>query len=159
MDFNPKETFRKPIQIGLLVDDLEKVLKNLEDIFGIGPFRIVEFSPPGHEDIMRKYKGENADFTAKFCFVDLGNIEFEIIQPISENNIWRDFIDKHGPGLHHIKFTVPKYGTSKEYLESQGFEISQMGASVGKNTGKEWIFYDTEDAIGFAIETMNEIVE
>lgn len=35
--------------------------------------------------------------------------------------------------------------------------MSQMGASVGKNAGKTWAFYDTYDKIGFAIEVMNEL--
>lgn len=159
MTFDPNETFRNPIQIGLLVDDLEKVMKNLEEIFGIGPFRIVDFPPPGYENVMRKYKGQDADFSAKFCFFNLGNIEFEIIQPISGNNIWRDYIDEHGPGLHHLKFSVPEHAPSQAYLKDKGIEIEQMGASVGKNTGKEWVFYDTRDLIGFSIETMNEIVK
>jgi hypothetical protein len=47
MSVDPKEVFRKPIQIGLLVDDLETVIQNLETIFGIGPFRVVNFPPPG----------------------------------------------------------------------------------------------------------------
>ena len=39
MNFDPKTTFRNPIQIGLLVDDLEPMLEKFEKIFGIGPFR------------------------------------------------------------------------------------------------------------------------
>jgi methylmalonyl-CoA/ethylmalonyl-CoA epimerase len=159
MTIDPKEVFRKPIQIGLLVDNLEEVLKNLEDIFGIGPFRIVEFPPSGYENVMRKYKGEDADFSAKFCFFDLGNIELEIIQPLSGKSIWRDFIDENGPGLHHIKFSVREHAPVREYLEGQGIEIEQMGASVGKNAGKEWVFYDTRNKIGFGIEVMNELIK
>lgn len=158
MDFDPKKTFRNPIQIGLIVDDLEGTMEVLEKTFGIGPFRIVDFPPPG-EDVVMKYKGEDAAFTAKFCFFDLGNIEFEIIQPLTGKTVWRDFLDTHGPGLHHIKFSVPEHGPSRSYLESQGFEIEQMGSSVGKNAGKEWVFYNTLESIGFAIETMNEIVK
>ena len=73
----------KPIQIGLIVKDLEKTLENLQNIFGIGPFRIVDFPPKGHENIKMMYKGEDGNFTAKFCFFDFENIEFEIIQPLS----------------------------------------------------------------------------
>jgi methylmalonyl-CoA/ethylmalonyl-CoA epimerase len=159
MEFDPKQTFRNPIQIGLIVDDLDNVLAVLEETFGIGPFRIVDFPPEGNEDVVMKYKGEDAGFTAKFCFFDLGNIEFEVIQPLTGDTIWRDFLDTHGPGIHHIKFSVPEHGPSRAYLESKGFEIEQMGSSVGKNAGKEWVFYNTSDAIGFSIETMNEIVK
>jgi len=158
MNSDPKNTFRNPVQIGLLVDDLEKVLKNLEEIFGIGPFRIVDYPPPDLENLPRQYKGKDEKFSAKFCFFDLGNIELEIIQPISGKTIWRDFIDKHGPGLHHIKFNVPEHDPSRGYLKSKGIKEEQLGGGIGKNAGKVWINYDTEDAIGFSIEIMNEIV-
>jgi methylmalonyl-CoA/ethylmalonyl-CoA epimerase len=155
----PASVFLRPIQIGLIVKDLDRTLENLQKIFGIGPFRIVDFPPEGHEDIKRVYKGENADFTAKFCFFDLGNIELEIIQPLSGKSIWQDFIDEKGPGLHHIKFNVPEHGPVSTYLEGNGIGITQMGGAVGKNAGKEWVFYDTEEKIGFAIETINEIIK
>jgi methylmalonyl-CoA/ethylmalonyl-CoA epimerase len=155
----PDQVFRNPIQIGLIVEDLDKTLENLQNIFGIGPFRVVDFPPEGHENIMRKYHGKDADFTAKFCFFNLGNIELEIIQPLSGESIWRDFINKNGPGLHHIKFSIPEHEAVHQYFAENEIGISQMGASVGKNAGKTWVFYDTEDKIGFAIELMNEIVK
>ncbi|GAA0181808.1 hypothetical protein SH2C18_42890 [Clostridium sediminicola] len=156
---NIKETFSNPIQIGLIVDDLDTTLEKFEKIFGIGPFRVVDFPPEGEENITMKYKGEDEKFTAKFCFYNLGNIEFEIIQPLTGKTIWRDFLDEKGPGLHHIKFLVPTHDESREYLLDNGFNISQMGSSVGKNAGKEWVFYDTDDTLGFALEMMNEIVK
>ncbi|OGO83754.1 MAG: hypothetical protein A2Y21_02800 [Clostridiales bacterium GWC2_40_7] len=156
---NPASVFTMPIQIGMVVKDLDKTLENLQKIFGIGPFRVVDFPPSGNENVKRMYKGEDSDFTAKFCFFSLGNIELEIIQPISGRSIWQDHIDKKGPGLHHIKFSVPEHEPLRKHLESNGIGISQMGASVGKNAGKEWVFYDTEDKIGFAVELMNEIIK
>ena len=154
-----KKNFRNPIQIGMVVRDLETTLKNLEEILGIGPFRVLEFPPEGEENVKMMYRGKDAPFRAKFCFFDLGNIEIEVIQPLEGETIWDDFLEKKGPGLHHIKFLLPTHGPTREYMNEKGIEISQMGASVGKNAGKEWVYYDTEDLVGFAIETMNEIVE
>lgn len=154
-----KQYFKNPIQIGLLVDDLEGTMANLEKIFGIGPFRVVDFPPVDEPNVKMMYHGKDSKFRAKFCFFDLGNIELEIIQPLEGESIWRDFIDQKGPGLHHIKFSVPTHEGTREYLTDQGIEISQMGASVGKNAGKEWVFYNTHELVGFDIETMNEIVD
>ena len=88
----------------------------------------------------------------------MGNIELEIIQPLDGKNIWRDWIDKHGEGIHHIKFLVPEHDDSREYLNEKSIKVIQRGASVGKNAGKEWVFYDTYDKLGFDLEIMNEIV-
>ncbi|RJP55373.1 MAG: hypothetical protein C4583_00595 [Anaerolineaceae bacterium] len=154
-----KKLFRNPIQIGLIVDDLDKVLKNLEEILGIGPFKIVDFPPEG-ADIKMMYKGEPSSFKAKFCFFDLGNIELEVIQPLEGDTVWGDFLKaNNGMGLHHLKFSIHEHQPVREYLESKGISVSQMGSSVGKNAGKEWVFYNTEDKVGFALELMNSIVK
>lgn len=153
-----KQYFRNPIQIGMVVEDLEGTMENLEKIFGIGPFRVVDFPPEGEENVKMQYHGRDSKFRAKFCFFDLGNIELEIIQPLTGDTVWGDFLREKGPGLHHIKFSVPTHDSTIECLTGQGIEISQMGASVGKNLGKEWLYYDTHDLIGFDIEMMNEIV-
>ena len=157
--FNPARTFKNPIQIGILVDDLEEYLANLEDVLGWAPWRIAEFPPVGNEDVYREYHGEPSDFSAKFCFFHLGNIEIELIQPLEGKNIWRDWIDKHGQGIHHIKFLVPEHEESNQYLiEEKGINLYQWGASVGPNTGKEWLFFDTYDKFGFDLETMNFVI-
>lgn len=158
LNFNPKRVFRNPIQIGILVDDLDVYLKNLEEIVGMGPWRIATFPPEGNEDVYREYHGERADFSAKFCFFHLGNIEIEVIQPLEGKNIWRDWIDKHGQGIHHIKFLVDDHADSKSFLSEKGVDLYQWGKSVGPNTGKEWLFYDTYEKLGFDLELMNRIV-
>jgi mannose-6-phosphate isomerase len=158
MPFNPKRTFINPIQIGILVDDLDEYLKNLEEITGMGSWRIASFPPESQPDVYREYHGEPADFKAKFCFYHLGNIEIELIQPLEGKNIWRDWIDKHGQGIHHIKFLVPEHEESRSFLKEKGIDLYQWGASVGINAGKEWLFYDTYDKLGFDLELMNKIV-
>lgn len=155
----PESVFRNPIQIGLVVKDLDKTLENLQNILGMGPFNIVKFPPEGVEDVKMMYKGEQSDFTAHFCFLDLGNIEIEVIQPLTGKTIWHDFLEEKGPGLHHIKFMLPTHKPTEEFMAEKGIVINQMGASVGKNLGKEWVYYDTWDTCGFYIETMNSIVE
>ncbi len=154
----PEETFRNPIQIGMVTDDLEGTLKTFQEILGIGPFNVVEFPPEGAQTPMMRYYGQDAPFTAKFCFFNLGSIEFEVIQPLTGKTIWRTFLDEKGPGLHHIKFSIPEHDPVREYFKSKNVKISQSGASVGKNLGKVWEYYDLEDTLGFSIETMNEII-
>ncbi len=158
MPFNPKRVFKNPIQIGILVDDLDSYLENLEEIVGMGSWRIAEFPPAGNEDVYREYHGEPSDFKAKFCFYHLGNIEIEVIQPLEGKNIWRDWIDKHGEGIHHIKFLVDDHEEPREYLKEKGVDVHQWGASVGINAGKSWVFYDSYDKLGFDLELMNRIV-
>jgi len=137
---------------------LDEYLKNLENILGWGPWRIAEFPPVGNENVYREYHGQPADFKAKFCFFHLGNIEIELIQPLKGKNIWRDWIYEHGQGIHHIKFLVPEHENSRNFLREKGIDLYQWGASVGPNAGKEWLFYNTYEKLGFDLETMNTVI-
>ena len=155
---NPKDIFTNPIQVGVLVKDLDSYLEKLEQVFGMGPFRIVDY-PPADEIPFREYRGQSGNFKAKFCFYELGNIQLELIQPLEGESIWQDFIDTHGPGIHHLKFMTPERQGPHHYMQENGYEISQQGAAVGPNKGRVWSFYPTYDDIGFDVELMNEIPE
>jgi len=76
---DPKEIFKKFLHVGVVVRDLERTLNTLTNVFGIGPFKILDFPPKDEEsEIEMAYHGKPADFSAKFCFADMGNIELEI---------------------------------------------------------------------------------
>ena len=95
------------VQIGAVVEDIDRSIQALSDIFGIGPFRVIMWPPEDRDDIQREYYGEPAGFTARMAFAELGAIELELIQPISGRSIWSDFLKEHGEGIHHIRFNVP----------------------------------------------------
>jgi len=158
-EFEPKEAFRNPVQIGMIVKDLDRYVNPLKKILGMGPFQVVDFPPKGTKDVSMIYKGKPSSFKAKFCFVDLGNIELELIQPLEGETIWQDFLDEYGDGLHHLKFSVPRIEPVVEYMAQQDIDIVQSGSAVGKNTGKTWLFFGTKGEVGFEVEIINEIVD
>jgi len=155
---DPKKIFKKFLHVGVVVRDLERTLNTLTNVFDVGPFKILDFPPKDEEsEIEMTYHGKPADFSAKFCFADMGNIELEIIQPISGKSVWFDFLEKHGEGIHHIKFLVSDLQETKQYLDEYNFELTQSGSAVGVNKGKTWAYFGTEDKIGFVIEVLNEL--
>lgn len=157
-EFDPKSVFHNPIQIGVLTKDLDKFLDKLENVFGIGPWRIAKYPPEGNAPFM-EYKGKNGNFKANFCFVNLGNIELEVIQPLEGENIWDDFMEHQGNSIHHIKWLIDDHKPVEEYMNKNGYSIIQQGEGVGPNAGKRWAFYNTFEDIGFDIEVMNQIPE
>ena len=42
---DPKEIFKKFLHVGVVVKDLERTLDTLTNVFGIGPFKIMDFPP------------------------------------------------------------------------------------------------------------------
>lgn len=55
-------------------------------------------------------------------------MQWELIEPKSDNSIYADFLKEHGPGLHHIALST-KNANSKENYE----EVMQKMAAQGIN--------------------------
>lgn len=151
----PNDRFRDVVQIGVVVKDLDKSIQALGDIFGIGPFRTIDWPPAGRTDIEKFYYGQPGDFTARMAFTELGPVELELIQPVSGRSIWADFLDQHGEGIHHIRFNLEDLEPVLEYLAGHNIGVAQMGS--GLRPGTIWANLDTESTVGFTIEIMKAL--
>lgn len=151
----PEESFREVAQIGVVVRDLDKAIQALTEIFGVGPFRTNIYPPPGRTGFELRYHGEPAAFSYRQAFADLGNVELELIQPLTGETIWSDFLEKHGEGIHHIRFNVPDIAPVEAYLSAHNIFASMSGPGLRPGTG--WMNFDTEDCIGFTIEVMKAL--
>jgi hypothetical protein len=152
---SPAEMFKDFVQIGVIVPDVAQSTKVLSEVFGIGPWRVIDWPPAGRTDIERYYCGEPAQFTARMAFSELGPIELELIQPLEGKSIWADFLEQHGPGIHHIRFNVHDMDPVVGYLATQGIGIAQQGSGI--RPGTTWANFDTEKCVGFTIEVMKAL--
>ena len=101
-------------QVGIIVENVEKVAQNYSEIFGIGPWKYIEFKPP-HVSGNKLYgikviEGQESHIRA--ALADLGGIEIELIEPVKGTGLHRDFLTKHGQGVQHVSF-----GMCKDYDE------------------------------------------
>jgi methylmalonyl-CoA/ethylmalonyl-CoA epimerase len=143
--------FKAAVQVGVVVRDLDQSMRELTDLFGIGPFRIRQGSVSG-EGTGQWFYGQAACHGLRVAFADLGTIELELMQPLEGRSIWTDFLAEHGPGIHHIRFNVPNHELLSEYLLSKGIRKTQEGPGARK--GSYWVNYDTEKRLGFTIEIL-----
>ena len=147
--------FKNFTQIGVVVRDLDHSVKVLQEVFGLGPFRIIDWPPADRADMQKFYYGQPADFTARMAFADLGSAELELIQPKEGQSIWADFLRTHGEGIHHIRFNVDDVAPVIDYLSQHHIPPAQHGS--GLRPGTTWVNFATEDQVGFIIEIMNAI--
>ena len=152
---SPKDVFKECVQVGAVVPDLDQSIRVLTQVFGIGPFRLVEWPPAGRTDMQRFYYEAPADFTARMAFTEIGPIELELIQPVTGESIWADFLREHGPGIHHIRFNTFDMDSVVEYLAQNGIGITQRGSGI--RPGTSWANFDTQALIGFTIEVMKAL--
>jgi len=147
-----KELFKNFVQIGCIVADVEKATKNLTEIFGIGPWRIIDWPPAGRTDIQKFYHGEPGTFTARMAFAELGTVELELIQPLTGDSIWADFLRDHGGGIHHLRFNVDELEPVQARLAQYDIVSAQHGSGI--RPGTMWMNFASEDKIGFVMEVM-----
>ena len=72
---------KKIIQVGIVVRDLEKMVRQYNDFFGAGPWDIYEYGPPRMTEIT--YMGKPAEWSALIGFCKAGDVELELIKPLT----------------------------------------------------------------------------
>jgi catechol 2,3-dioxygenase-like lactoylglutathione lyase family enzyme len=126
---------RKIIQVGIVVEDMDKALKNYTEIFGAGPWDIYEFGPPEMREPM--YRGKPSEWSALLALTWVGDRHVELIKPIKGPNVYFDFLEKHGEGIHHIKEWVDD--CQKRY-SSGDWKQWKHTSSAQKISGIGWMF-------------------
>lgn len=123
---------KTPSQVAIIVKDIEASKRAYAAFWG------VEVPPTvgGGDYAVTKteYFGEPApDANCKMAFFSLGNIQFEIIEPSSAQSTWRDFLQQHGEGLHHMAYQVKDIYQSMEEMKKAGYTLTQFGFYGGGN--------------------------
>ncbi|QHS16838.1 VOC family protein [haloarchaeon 3A1-DGR] len=60
----------------------------------------------------------------RWAYYELGDgSRIELIEPVAEESFLTDFLDRHGPGLHHVTIEVADIDAMTATLEAAGFEV------------------------------------
>jgi methylmalonyl-CoA/ethylmalonyl-CoA epimerase len=137
---NPIPDMASLDQVGIVVRDIQTTIETLQNLFGVGPFRVIEWPIPG-VDPQSTYHGKPEYYRLLLGFARIGPTQVEIIQPVEGQNIYTDFLESHGPGLHHIRFTVPDFEERVAALEAAGIE--NIASGTGAHVGSKWAYFDT----------------
>ena len=124
------------IQIALVVHDIEKACRKWAEIFGV-PVPPIRVDQPSHNPNLT-YRGKEAYYGLKFAVIELH-------EPDENPSTFREFLDKHGNGVHHIGFEV---GDRRDAIVG---ELADMGydlRTVGIYPGSSWTIVDTEEDLG-----------
>jgi catechol 2,3-dioxygenase-like lactoylglutathione lyase family enzyme len=115
-----------PVQIAWVTRDLDATEKALTTLLGAKKWvRMpgVHFGPD-----TCTYRGRPADFVADISLSYAGDTQLELIAPVNGDCIYTEFLDKAGPGLHHICVEVDDVEAA---LATRGAEVVQRGVMPG----------------------------
>ncbi|MDR1559563.1 MAG: VOC family protein [Clostridiales bacterium] len=123
-------------QVGFIVKDIEVTKKKWAEFLGLE-------EPPtvgaGEYEITQTiYKGEPApNAAAKLAFFTVGeNLQIELIEPNEAPSTWREFLDTHGEGVHHLAFGAAN-GMKNAVASCEAFGlIPQQAGNYGDGSGR-----------------------
>ncbi|MEP6644055.1 MAG: VOC family protein [Acidobacteriaceae bacterium] len=139
---------KRIVQIGIVVADQVKTTQLLTSLFGIGPFRLVEW--PDRAESKYYYRDVEEKIRLRQAFVQMGDVEIELIQPLEGRSGYKDFLDQSGGGIHHVLFEVSDIDPVLQELAKSGITVLQSGTGI--RPGTRWALLDTKESLGFFVE-------
>src|SRR5271167_3491242 len=124
---------KQAVQIGIVVPDLAKATQLLTSLFGIGPFRFIEW--PNRPDAKYWFRGKEEHIKIRQAFTQVGPLELELIQPLEgEQNAYYEFLEQKGGGIHHVLFEVEDMDETVQNLAANHVQVLQAGTGIRPGT-------------------------
>jgi methylmalonyl-CoA/ethylmalonyl-CoA epimerase len=143
-----KAEIKQVFQVCVVVRDIELSVERYWNLFGIGPWQIHTFRQPDLFDTTLRGKPES--YSMKIASAQIGNIQWELIQPLSGRSSYREFLDEKGEGLHHVAVVVDDFEKVIASLEKHGIGT----VMTGKFRESTYAYLDTGPALGFITEIL-----
>lgn len=117
--------------VAIAVRSFDELLPVLERLSGVGRTALERVEPQGVE----------------VCFV--GSVE--LIRPLGPDTGVARFIERRGPGLHHIAYRVPDVASAMDELAAEGYRFTSDGPMTGRG-GHRIAFMHPKSAGGVLVE-------
>lgn len=121
--------------IAILVDDLEASLGFWRDALGLELVGLQEVPAE----------------LAQIAFLPAGNSEVELVRPTSDDSGLARYLQKRGPGMHHICLEVQDIEGMLAQLKAKGVELINETPRLGQG-GRKYAFIHPRSAFGVMVE-------
>ncbi len=135
-------------QVGIIVQDIEKTGAAWAELLGTEMPEIVITDPV--EIANTEYKGALTPARAKLAFFEMENITIELIEPVGQPGTWKEYLDSHGQGVHHIAFNVRSMEEKVVLLEQKNMPLLQRG----DYTGGRYSYINSLPKLGVLLELL-----
>lgn len=121
--------------VAILVDNLEATLSFWRDALGMELMHIEEVPSE----------------SAQVAFLPTGGSQIELVQPTAGDSGLARFLEKRGPGMHHICLEVDDITGMLEQLKERGVELINNEPGLGSG-GRKYAFVHPRSANGVLVE-------
>ena len=135
------------IQVTIVVRDIRKAAKAWAALLGVPEPEIWVNHLQSNGEYPYTYRGnDNMPCDLQMCVIEMGSWVLELHQIDENPSTFREFINKHGNGVHHLGFEV---GDARDEvireLKEMGFDTER---TIGVYPGSSWTIVDSEDVLG-----------
>jgi methylmalonyl-CoA/ethylmalonyl-CoA epimerase len=134
------------IQIAIIVPDTEAAAKEWSTLLGVPMPEIAVQPKPENPSESLTYRGTPASYELKLASIKAPQgFIIELHQCDENDSTFREYVNKHGYGVHHLGFAVgDRRDEVVEGLEGRGYDLR----TVGYYPGGSWTIVDTENVLG-----------
>jgi len=93
--------------IGIAVKNLDDAMRKYADIFGLKATSIEVHS----------------DLNIRICFIPVGEVLIELLEPLSEEGRIGKFVKENGEGFHHIAYRVTNLEALLEAMKNEKVKL------------------------------------
>lgn len=121
--------------VAIVVEDIEEALGFWQDALGLS----------------LDYVEEVPDQEAVVAFLPTGTSELELVRPTTKDSGIARFMDRRGPGVHHICFEVDDIEGALQRMKAKGLRLVNEQPMIGTG-GKRIAFIHPESTHGVLVE-------
>ncbi len=140
-----------PVQVGILVASIDEALPRYTTLFGVDDWLIVENGPENLHGL--HVRMEPRDFSMRLALVGSGP-QIELLEPVAGDDALREWLDRRGPGLHHLGYEVVSIDETIERMQEAGYACVQHGYGFGADGSGGFAYFDTERELGYLVEAL-----
>ena len=152
-----KPAFTETTQIGIVVRDLDATIRKYVDSYGIGPWQVHQFK---REDIKEWYEhGQTVEPSMRIASAMVGQVQWELIQPLDDKSIYARFLAEKGEGVHHIAVAAANFDETLAAEAKRGSDLVLNCELDGKFSGIKVAYLGTQRDLGVILEIFNGLPE
>lgn len=121
--------------VAILVDDLQTTVDFWQDALGIQLAHMVDV--PAEKSMV--------------AFLPVGGSEIELVKPTTDDSGLARYLEKRGPGMHHICLEVDDIEGMLVHLKEKGIQLINESAVDGMD-GRKYAFIHPKSANGVMVE-------
>lgn len=138
-------------QVAIVCKDIEGTAQAWAKVLGVETPAWRLTGPESESNI--RHRGEPTEARAKLAFFSLGQVSLELIEPVGGPSTWREFLDEHGEGIHHVAFHIKGMDEVLGRLEGEGISLIQRG----DYTGGRYAYVDGTGGLKAVLELLENL--